>query len=197
MINAIETVYKDYRFRSRLEARWAVFFDTLGIKYEYEHEGFNLNENGYYLPDFWLPIFECYVEIKPFLTGEIKKSRDLLKNFSSEIGPILLLIDTPQSEREEQGIINCLDTTETGTGGIYNNLMSFKYCERCEKPIIFVHEDGRLYEDRRSLCNADWKSWDSWGLNCFQKHQYYLSNEKRNLAIAKARQARFEHGEKP
>ena len=26
-IKAIETYYKGYRFRSRLEARWAVFFD--------------------------------------------------------------------------------------------------------------------------------------------------------------------------
>ena len=31
-IAAIETKYKGYRFRSRLEARWAVFFDALGIK---------------------------------------------------------------------------------------------------------------------------------------------------------------------
>ena len=29
MIKAIETVYNGYRFRSRLEARWAVFFDAL------------------------------------------------------------------------------------------------------------------------------------------------------------------------
>jgi hypothetical protein len=28
-IKAIETSYKGYRFRSRLEARWAVFFDAL------------------------------------------------------------------------------------------------------------------------------------------------------------------------
>ena len=28
---AVETVYKVYRFRSRLEARWAIFFDSLGI----------------------------------------------------------------------------------------------------------------------------------------------------------------------
>ena len=39
-IKAIETYYKGYRFRSRLEARWAVFFDAAGIKYEYEPEGF-------------------------------------------------------------------------------------------------------------------------------------------------------------
>jgi hypothetical protein len=29
---AIETHYKGYRFRSRLEARWAVFFDTRARK---------------------------------------------------------------------------------------------------------------------------------------------------------------------
>jgi len=39
-IKAIETVYNGYKFRSRLEARWAVFFDALGIEYEYEKEGF-------------------------------------------------------------------------------------------------------------------------------------------------------------
>ena len=48
---AIETRYKGYRFRSRLEARWAVFFDALGLKWEYESEGFEL-PSGRYLPDF-------------------------------------------------------------------------------------------------------------------------------------------------
>lgn len=51
MIKAIETSYKGYRFRSRLEARWAVFFDALGIAWEYEPEGFEL-PSGRYLPDF-------------------------------------------------------------------------------------------------------------------------------------------------
>jgi hypothetical protein len=37
-IKPIETRYNGYRFRSRLEARWAVFFDTLGIEYQYELE---------------------------------------------------------------------------------------------------------------------------------------------------------------
>jgi len=42
MVKAINTEYNGYRFRSRLEARWAVFFDALGIKYRYEVEGFDL-----------------------------------------------------------------------------------------------------------------------------------------------------------
>lgn len=55
MIKPIETSYKGYLFRSRLEARWAVFFDDLGIDWEYENEGYDLGEFGWYLPDFWLP----------------------------------------------------------------------------------------------------------------------------------------------
>lgn len=60
-IKPIETVYNGYRFRSRLEARWAVFFDLLGIKYEYEKEGYDLGKLGWYLPDFWLP-YQSYFE---------------------------------------------------------------------------------------------------------------------------------------
>lgn len=64
MIKAIETRYKGYRFRSRLEARWAVFFDAMGLRWEYEPEGFDLGEAGWYLPDFYLPEFNAWVEIK-------------------------------------------------------------------------------------------------------------------------------------
>lgn len=54
MIKPLETQYKGYRFRSRTEARWAVFFDALCIKWEYEKEGYDLGAAGWYLPDFWL-----------------------------------------------------------------------------------------------------------------------------------------------
>lgn len=52
-IKPIETEYKGYRFRSRLEARWAVFFDECGFKWEYEPEGFDIDGTKY-LPDFRL-----------------------------------------------------------------------------------------------------------------------------------------------
>jgi hypothetical protein len=51
VIAAIETRYAGCRFRSRLEARWAVFFSHLGMAWEYEPEGFKLSM-GHYLPDF-------------------------------------------------------------------------------------------------------------------------------------------------
>lgn len=60
IMQAIQTKYNGYTFRSRTEARWAVFFNTLGIKYEYEKEGFDL-DGEWYLPDFFLPhIHEPY-----------------------------------------------------------------------------------------------------------------------------------------
>jgi hypothetical protein len=92
---AIETLYRGYRFRSRLEARWAVFFDVAGIGWQYEPEGFDLanvrvprvyepedpdlppvrvwNEPEdmkayaplWYLPDFYLPEQEYWIEVKP------------------------------------------------------------------------------------------------------------------------------------
>lgn len=62
---AITTRYKGYKFRSRLEARWAVFFDHLGIRWDYEPEGFELGNGLRYLPDFWLPDLKTWVEIKP------------------------------------------------------------------------------------------------------------------------------------
>lgn len=51
-MRAIETRYKGYRFRSRLEARWAVFFDAMRWQWEYEPEGFDLGDGVFYLPDF-------------------------------------------------------------------------------------------------------------------------------------------------
>jgi hypothetical protein len=67
-IKPIQTRYKGYHFRSRLEARYAVFFDALGLDWEYENEGFDLGNGVYYLPDFCVTSIDgsvYYYEIKP------------------------------------------------------------------------------------------------------------------------------------
>ena len=67
-ISAIQTTYKGYRFRSRLEARWAVFFDALEIKWQYEPQGYEkemyYDKKIMYLPDFYLPDSKLYIEVK-------------------------------------------------------------------------------------------------------------------------------------
>ena len=74
-MKAIQTSYKGYRFRSRLEARWAIFFETLKIKFEYEPEGYDLGAGERYLPDFWLPDLHIFVEVKPEKPLRIENSK--------------------------------------------------------------------------------------------------------------------------
>lgn len=62
-IQAIQTRYKGHHFRSRIEARWAVFFDELRINWMYEPEGY-IVRGVPYLPDFYLPVQDCFIEIK-------------------------------------------------------------------------------------------------------------------------------------
>lgn len=63
-VKAIETRYAGCQFRSRLEARWAVFFDNLDIRWEYEPQGFTSVFGTPYLPDFHLPGDDLWVEVK-------------------------------------------------------------------------------------------------------------------------------------
>jgi hypothetical protein len=66
-IKAHPTKYKGVMFRSRLEARWAAFFDLVGWEWEYEP----VDLNGW-TPDFRLTVEELgsplFVEVKPFST---------------------------------------------------------------------------------------------------------------------------------
>ena len=93
-LKAIETSYADCRFRSRLEARWAVFFDAMGIEWHYEPEGYELEhrltlEPGTirYLPDFWLPGLGLHCEVKGQLSDpELLRLLDCAAALSSPDG---------------------------------------------------------------------------------------------------------------
>ena len=93
----IETHYNGYRFRSRLEARWAVFFDALGMPYAYEKEGYDLGEAGWYLPDFWLPEQRAWVETKGdrLTLAETNKMKALARGTGQ---PVWVFAGTPDPE---------------------------------------------------------------------------------------------------
>lgn len=91
-IKAIETRYAGCLFRSRLEARWAVFLDALGIRWDYEPQGFVL-DGVHYLPDFFLHRQQCWLEIKPRAT-ETKEDWRLCKLLAEGTGkPVYMLQD--------------------------------------------------------------------------------------------------------
>lgn len=72
-IKARPTTYKGVQMRSRLEAGYAMWLDSMQIEWEYEPRAF-ANERGQYLPDFKVQVLDCgrgefvngYIEVKPF-----------------------------------------------------------------------------------------------------------------------------------
>lgn len=64
--------YNHYLFRSSWEANFAKWCDNSGIKWEYEITVFKLDKNKSYIPDFYLPEFNCWIEIKGWLREDAK-----------------------------------------------------------------------------------------------------------------------------
>lgn len=70
-LKPIPTSWGGVRFRSRLEARWAVFFDFLHIPWEYEPQGFDIGDGQAYLPDFILGMGQLiWAEVKPSVSAD-------------------------------------------------------------------------------------------------------------------------------
>jgi hypothetical protein len=85
----IETEYQRYRFRSRLEARWAVFLNHIGVEWDYEPQGFEFDGGERYLPDFWVETWDCWIEVKgPEPTDQDKRLAYLLAEGSGK--PVVL-----------------------------------------------------------------------------------------------------------
>ena len=213
-IKAIETVYNGYRFRSRLEARWAVFFDAAGIEYEYEPDGFEFyncetDTTDRYLPDFYLPQFDCYAEVKPSVQkliecqSKISGAIDFNSTPISEKG-ILILGQIPYWEEEDINPKFLFFYWDKGVGLDYAVIAKSKYGQlklfreqqgfirsAPELPIddffckpelymkshgIYIWKDGYCFE----LSGGDWELINKFMMPCYKK----------------ARQARFEFGER-
>lgn len=90
----IETRAYGHRFRSRLEAKWAVAITEARIEWQYEPEGFDLGEAGFYLPDFWLPQVLMWAEVKAVRPTQQELAK--VSALAAQSGhPCLLLIGQP------------------------------------------------------------------------------------------------------
>src|SRR5690625_2304014 len=177
-IKPIETRYKGYRFRSRLEARWAVFFDALGIEWQYEPEGYVLEDGTWYLPDFWLPQIGKYVEVKGGnpTGGEQDKCGMLARATGKDVW--LTFGDIPYP-----GPDNASGYIFPSDGG-WDCYYWFTSCHMCGQfDITFGGRGARV------KCGCDHSGHGN-GDKC------YNSDDPRIMeAYAIARSARFEHGE--
>lgn len=167
-IKAIQTVYKGYKFRSRLEARWAMFFDELSIDWMYEPEGYELNDGFWYLPDFYLPYFDggLYCEVK-FDGGDFSKARAF-------------------HEAAGLSILEC-EGVPDHCGYRVNMHETHMYGVFCYKHLVGVENRNLHIEEGSNLGKY------SEGSKVWLKDPSYYHDEYITNALIKAKQSRFEH----
>ena len=175
-IKAIETHYNGYRFRSRVEARWAIFFDEIGIEYQYESEGFDM-DGIRYLPDFYIPSLNRWFEIKgkPLSVEEIKKCEEFCLRMDNENIKYSILIGVPELIRFEEGNFSILGIKE----------YVWQWPSELYPGDMRMLTQGLVEKEYYSrFLQGIWKVPD-------------LSDEAVIEAAKKAREARFEFGETP
>jgi len=197
MIKAIQTQYKGYFFRSRLEARWAVFFDDLGVRYQYEPEGFDLDESGYYLPDFYLPDINggLWVEIKPVPPND------------TEIDKLWALCKATGKQAtfrvgEPAGNFLCLEDDHCFSDAYFyhDQCAVYKYRSECEEENPWDQDLPYLFcicpDCGRVGFEFDGRGARICGQQCYpHSDKEYSADNWRIVEAAKAaRSARFEHG---
>jgi len=205
-IKPIETVYNGYRFRSRLEARWAVFFDAMGIRYEYEHEGFERHFSEFeppvrYLPDFYLPEYGIHAEVKGAYTwGQIPQD-------DAERMYWMIDFNGPLSN----GLIMLGHMPKPYEGGMPAKCLDWAFWKNDHKSICYGYitsdyPDPSFFQEIHSDEAAGWINpkndfvlttaiypYNERATNLFAPSEEYRTAK----ALCYAKQARFEHGETP
>lgn len=187
-MKAIETEYRGYKFRSRLEARWAVFFDACGVKWEYEPEGFDLGDGIYYLPDFLLHNVyfkyadedckgeDLYVEVKGQMTeADAKKIHIFSIN-----EPILVVGSIPDGDSWWD---ICQNITDINSQDMYFPAVYYDFItimDDCWTAYPGVDSNGHFVLFGGNLASIG-----------------HADDDATTKAYRLARQARFEHGENP
>jgi hypothetical protein len=178
VLKAIDTRYKGYLFRSRLEARWAVFLDALGVAWRYEPQGFLLDNGEPYLPDFWVKLAGAWAG--PFPAGDPPE-----RGFWVEVKPVLLTEDERRKcELLAVGTGHCVYAVagNIGLGEFHSYKWHPNNLRRDQEPEA-TRPDGYGRLDNlflHYLC----------GQAAFSPSLETLSG-----AFAAARSARFEHGQ--
>lgn len=205
---AIETTYAGCRFRSRLEARWAVFFTSLGIEWEYEPQGFATSA-GAYLPDFrisvsyrslfWTQVDTIHVEVKGSDTDVTDIDRERMAQLIQGNGPLrhglLLLGPIPRVDRASE-ILHCVVERVENATLVSSGAKFVRTIGGMALAPYFGSYDKFVGQADGWPADASWNA---------QALRVELPNEGKawrlpaDLAAAydQARSARFEHGEAP
>ncbi len=155
-----EAHYGGIDFRSSAQARWARFFDVLGVGWSWEHEQYDVTGDGTaFLPDFWIPprgygLGTADRGIEPgvpmwVVTSENEPTYDLIEKCSTlatgRREPVFLFDGDPL---ENRGIFFGDDHSDGGGCAIEPewSISAFRDGQDCHH-IYFVSDD--LRSDRR------------------------------------------------
>ena len=180
-IQAINTEFDGRHFRSRLEARWAVFFKAMGIECAYEPEGYVVRGTPY-LPDFYIPSLDCFIEIKGVMPESDQENkalptcaeREKADGLAEVTGkPVFIFYgDIPDDDgtRGDSAEVHLPD----GYGGILtDNYWHWTYCDGCDS-VDITHAGNKSEMRHGPFCGGG-----------------YHSGEKLRMAYRCARSARF------
>jgi hypothetical protein len=147
MIQAIQTRYRGHKYRSRLEARWAVFFDALGIKFEYEKEGYVL-PSGNYLPDFWLPEHKYFIEIKG--QAQTDEEETLATELAEQSGHRVFIFSGSITDLDEENYPYVIAANVHTPDGSWDNYQLWCECPTCGR--LEIQFEGRSDRMRCKEC---------------------------------------------
>jgi hypothetical protein len=212
-LKAIQTFYKGYHFRSRLEARWAVFFDALGLKWEYEPEGFELPGGVWYLPDFrttsptglvnWYEVKPSGVTSDPKVTAANRPIVDLFGLDDTPGMGVHILSGDPLDHI-------CFDDTTQEFGCLSEGIRVCPRCGQIEVPEYSIYDMGEYgFSFGCQQCDFDTPcgSGNPKEKGLLAKVEPYKGSlnveraafgrylRKVHKAATMARRARFEHGQ--
>jgi hypothetical protein len=201
-IKAIDTRYAGHLFRSRLEARWAVFFDQIGLRWEYEPEGYVISDGTRYLPDFrttarsgarrWLEVKPAHITQDPKFTAFARAAINSIyeDDYSGEIDCWPALVSGTPLEWLQSGKTLCprcggpMDNYDYGTETFL--------CESCDNETEFGGGNPTYANGIAGICWKPHKGWVVLDSRQAARWQKLLINSAMH-----AQKARFEHGANP
>ena len=175
-----------------------MFFDALGIEYEYEPEGIVLSDGSLYLPDFYLPDFKCYFEVKRKSIKGTEEEKTVMAKISNgaytDSWAGIICFGDPM---DDDLYIFCQETDDGG-GGSYEGKATIGLHPETYEPYLFAYNDRR----ERSFFTHFGEDMDGWVIPMltaeYGTYKYKDFVRSRVYQARKlARQAHFEHGETP
>jgi hypothetical protein len=218
-------VYGGRAFRTQLDARWAVFLDALPFPWRYETELLVLEGGVHYRPDFYLPSWDVYLEVRPDFPGEwVTQDEVTVVADRDGLTPLgTFLIASERLARWEERVCRPRLFMLCGSPGV-PRLRDWRGRWKLDGGCAVLHlalVDGRLLLPVEAWSDTEEGGLDFWpyyldgaagGGECRRESAFYPSGKMTNLymgdgrgyatprlarAYRAARDARFDGGEDP